>query len=226
MRRDRAPRSRRSGRPPPGGSAGQGRGTSARVAAQAGSSHGPRCGRIVSEDVDDLVRGVGDLPVGEAEDPEARGGVLLVAARGPGLLGRGAVVAQAIGLDDEAVVGEPEVDFVAQDPVFGQRQGEARRRRPEAGRGPRGRSRRGGTCGGRASCAGSSRPACRRSRRGPAERLRVDEVELVRLVDGPLEPEDLQFGGEVDQRLHREGDRDPEPDDQGLARVGRAGCGP
>ena len=42
-----------------------------------------------------------------------------------GLLGGRAVIAQAVGLDDQAVVGEEEVDFVAEDPVFGERDREA-----------------------------------------------------------------------------------------------------
>jgi hypothetical protein len=67
--------------------------------------------------------------VGEAEDSEARGGVLLVALGGAGLLGRSAVVTQPIRLDHEAVVREPEVDLVAQDKVFREREGEARRQR-------------------------------------------------------------------------------------------------
>jgi hypothetical protein len=44
----------------------------------------------------------------------------------------------------------------------------------------------------------------------------VDEVEPVRLVHSPLEPHDLQFGGEVDQRLNRMGHRDAEADDDGF----------
>jgi hypothetical protein len=44
---------------------------------------------------------------------------------------------------------------------------------------------------------------------GAAEGLRVDEVELVRLVHRPLEAEELQFRREVDQRLHRIRQRDP-----------------
>jgi len=75
----------------------------------------------LAEDSGHFVRGVGDLPVGEAEDAEAGGYVDLVSFRHPRLLGRGAVVAEAVGLDDQVVVGEPEVDFVAEDPLLRER---------------------------------------------------------------------------------------------------------
>ena len=69
---------------------------------------------------------MGDLPVREAQHPESRRDVLLVPLDRPGLLGRGAVVAQPVGLDDQVVVGEEEVGLVAEDPVFGERQREPR----------------------------------------------------------------------------------------------------
>jgi hypothetical protein len=68
---------------------------------------------------------VGDLPVREAQDTEPGGGVLLVPLDHAGLLGGGPVVSEPVGLDDQAVVGEPEVDLVAEHPVFRQRHREA-----------------------------------------------------------------------------------------------------
>ena len=44
----------------------------------------------------------------------------------PGLLGGRAVIPEAVGLDDQVVVGEPEVDFVAEHPVFREGRGKGR----------------------------------------------------------------------------------------------------
>jgi len=62
-----------------------------------------------------------DLAVGEAEWGQARCGVALEAEGVAGLGGRGAVVAPAIGLDDEAEVGPEEVDLEFVDELFGER---------------------------------------------------------------------------------------------------------
>jgi hypothetical protein len=132
------------------------------------------------------------------------------------------VIAQAIRLDDEAVVREPEVHSVAEDPVFreGQREACGKRQGSEEGLQVRvGESER---------VPIEHRPQGLHSRhpdvaveRNP-ERLRVDEIELVRLVDRSLQPEDLQFGGEVDQRLHRMRHRDAEADDHARLRQFRS----
>jgi hypothetical protein len=62
-------------------------------------------------------RFVAHLLVGEAQLGEPRGGVGLVAEPIPGLLGGGAVVAEAIGLDDEPEARPVEVDFEVVDPL-------------------------------------------------------------------------------------------------------------
>ena len=78
------------------------------------------------EDLDDMARFVGDLGVGEAERGHAGGGVGLVSAAVGCLLGRGAVKAPAVGLDDESEVGPEEVDAVAVDVLLGQGRWEPR----------------------------------------------------------------------------------------------------
>ena len=56
----------------------------------------------------------------EAEWRQARGRMALVPSRVGGLAGRGAVVAQAVGLDDDAQVREEEVDPAAVQPLLGE----------------------------------------------------------------------------------------------------------
>jgi len=72
--------------------------------------------------------------VGEAQLGEAGGGVRLVAEPVPSLLGRRAVVAQAVGLDHEAELGPVEVDFELVDDLAGERhrQADPGRERQEA----------------------------------------------------------------------------------------------
>jgi hypothetical protein len=61
----------------------------------------------------------GDLGVGESDDRVPRGEEVLVAADVPGLRGRGAVVGEAVGLDDEVLVGPEEVRAVlAEEPLL------------------------------------------------------------------------------------------------------------
>jgi hypothetical protein len=55
-----------------------------------------------------------------------------------------------------------------------------------------------------------------------AQRLRVDEVELVRLVHRPLEPHGLKFRRHVDQGLDGVGHGDPEAANEKPAGYGRA----
>jgi hypothetical protein len=75
------------------------------------------------------------LGVAEAEPLDVRDGVRLVADEVLRLLGRGAVIAEAVGLHDEAEVGPVEVDFEAVDRCLGVRlrqAGSARDRDEEA----------------------------------------------------------------------------------------------
>jgi hypothetical protein len=72
-----------------------------------------------------VLRFVVDLLVREAQLRHPRGGVRLIAEAVPGLLGRRAVVAQPIGLDNEGKIGPVEVDLESVDPLFRQRQWQA-----------------------------------------------------------------------------------------------------
>ena len=198
-------RSRSSGRLRRGGLAGRDGGRGREVGTD-GSEHGGY-----------LVGFVGDLPVREAEDAEAGGGVDLVALHRSCLLGGRAVVAQAVGLDDEAVVGEPEVDLVAHEAVFREGEGEARRQRQGAKEDLQVRI---GEAEGVAVEHGAEGLHARHADvgvEGGAKCLRVDQVEHVRLVHRPLEPQHLQFRREIDQGLDRVRHRDPATADQVLA---------
>ena len=63
--------------------------------------------------------------MGEAELGEAGGGVRLVAQPVPSLLGRRAVVAQPVRLDDKAEVRPVEIDFELVDELAGERNRQA-----------------------------------------------------------------------------------------------------
>jgi hypothetical protein len=129
----------------------------------------------------------------------------LVAAGVAGLGRGGAVVAEAVGLDDEAEVGPVEVDLEIVDDLFGER-----RREPGVG------SERPeeefefvvGEAEGMAVEEIAQRAHARLPRalieRG-AQRLRIDPVALVGLVDGALEFAWGHLGGDIDQRLDRPG---------------------
>ena len=97
----------------------------------------------VDEHLADVVGTVEDLGVGEAQAAQARPRVGLVAAEVDRLLGGGAVVAEAVGLDDEAEGGPEEVDPVATEPALGRRAREVRLRGRSRGSGARARSPRG-----------------------------------------------------------------------------------
>ncbi len=171
-----------------------------------------------AEDGGHLDGRVGDLPVGEAEDPVAGGGVDLVAPGGAGLLGGGAVVAQAVGLDDQAVVGEEEVGLITEEMVLGQRDRQAGRHRQGTEEDLQVRVREAEDVaveeGGEPLHAGLALVAVERG----AEGLGIHEVELVGLVDGALEAQVVEFGRQVDQGLDRIGDRDAAPPGDGFGR--------
>jgi hypothetical protein len=72
----------------------------------------------LAQDLADVCRFAGDLPVRETQWPEAGGDMGLVAFETAALLRSGAVVAQAVGLNDDAELRPEEVDLVAVDPRF------------------------------------------------------------------------------------------------------------
>jgi hypothetical protein len=80
-------------------------------------------GRQVAERVEehlaDLVGTVENLGVGEAQAAQAGPRVGLVAAEVDRLLGGGAVMAEAVGLDDETESGPEEIDPIAPEPTPG-----------------------------------------------------------------------------------------------------------
>jgi hypothetical protein len=78
------------------------------------------------QDADDAVRLEFDLGVSEPQREEVRGGVVLIAFVVLRLLGRGAVVGEPVGLDDEPQVREVEVDLMAGDVDRGARERQAR----------------------------------------------------------------------------------------------------
>ncbi len=146
----------------------------------------------------------------------------LVAQPVPSLLGRRAVVAQPVGLDDEAEVRPVEVDFELIHPLAGQRDG-------QAGLGASGRKR-------RSSSSLVSRKVRRsriwrslatpgspaRSSSARRSSRRVHEVVFVRLVDRPLEPAPVEAEREVDQGLDRGRDGDAVLDGRVARAKGRA----
>ena len=127
-----------------------------------------------------------DLVVGEAERGEAGGGVGLEAEGVAGLGRGGAVVAPAVGLDDEAEVGPEEVDLELVDRLWSAASADRRLWR----------------AGGRAVqlvvgeaegvlvehvAKGANARLARVVLEGLAERVGIDHVALVGLVDRPLE---------------------------------------
>ncbi len=73
----------------------------------------------VDENGPDVVGPMEDLRVGKAQGPQAMPRVSLVPAEVHRLLGGGAVVAKAVGLDHEAQLGPEEVDPVTAEPALG-----------------------------------------------------------------------------------------------------------
>ena len=76
----------------------------------------------VGEDRLDVGGSTEDLGVGEAQGAQAGADVVLVAADVRGLLGRGAVVAEAVGLDHQAEFRPEEVDAIAAEAFLRRRQ--------------------------------------------------------------------------------------------------------
>lgn len=144
-------------------------------------------------------RFVFDLVVGEAQWGETGGGVGLEAEGIAGLGRRGAVIAPAIGLDDEAEIGPEEVDLELVDHLFGQRDRKAGGggNRPEEPfqlviREPEG-----------VLVEDLAKdPHARLARvviERPAQCVSVDHVQLVRLVDRPLNGLRTRDSGEVEE---------------------------
>jgi hypothetical protein len=79
----------------------------------------------VSEDGDDVLGAMEDVGVGEAQGAEACTQVRVVAPDVRGLRRGGAMVAQAVGLDHEAVLGPEEIDAVAAEAPLALGQGQA-----------------------------------------------------------------------------------------------------
>src|ERR1700742_275145 len=72
----------------------------------------------VVEDGADVVGAVEDLGMGEAQAAQAGSGMDLIAAEIHRLLGGGPVMAQAVGLDDEAEGGPEEIDSISAQPAL------------------------------------------------------------------------------------------------------------
>ncbi len=136
----------------------------------------------------------------------------LVANAVPGLLGRGAVVAKPIGLDNETKVRPVEVDTEPAQAPAGLRLIEPRATRYrkeepfELGVGE------GEGCAVEQSKQDTSASPARALLELPAHGLRVDQVELVSLVDGGLELAGREHGGEIDEGADGVGHRYPEVD--------------
>ena len=139
----------------------------------------------------------------------AGGGVVLVAFAVLGLLGGGAVVGEAVGLDHEVEVGEVEVDFVAGDVDRGARERQARL----AGERDEDALELGAGVAEGAPVEDLPQPRDPRLAGVIVERLAqivgADEPQPVRLVDRPLHRRPAVPRREVDQRLHRRRHRDP-----------------
>lgn len=82
-------------------------------------------GEGIDEDGAHVVGTMEDLRVAESQGAKAAAGVVLVAAQVGRLLGRGAVMAQAVGLDHEPEVKPEEVDPVAAELLLRRRGGQA-----------------------------------------------------------------------------------------------------
>ncbi len=156
----------------------------------------------------DAARLVRDLVVGEAQRRQAGRRVGLIATPVARLLGGRAVVAQPVGLDDQAELRPEEVDSEAVEVSLRQRRGQTgapgdRQEAPlELGLGEG------------EGVALEQAPERGRAALGPAagerraQSLRIDEVEPVRLVDESLELARGQAGGEVQHGADRTGDTD------------------
>src|ERR1700743_3870380 len=79
----------------------------------------PDVSESVVQDRAHVVRAVEDLGMGEAQGAQARPGMDLIAAEVHRLLGGGPVMAQAVGLDDEAEGGPEEIDSISAQPALG-----------------------------------------------------------------------------------------------------------
>jgi hypothetical protein len=146
--------------------------------------------------------------VGEAQRRQARGGVRLIAQPVAVLLGRGAVVAKAVGLDHEPEIRPVEVHLEAVELLLGER-----RREPGAGRQRQETALQLGVGEAEGALAKQiSQPPhaalSRVIRQGRVERLRIDQIQPVRLIDHPLEAAPVEAGRHVDHGADRRRHRD------------------
>lgn len=183
-----------------------------------------------------MVGTVEDLGVGEAQRAQAGPGVSLIATEVHGLLGSGPVVAETVGLDDEAAVGPEEVDSMTAEATL-------RVGRRQAGIADDGEKATLERVGRPTEClrvedrlqptgAGAARLLIERR----AESVGPDQVEPVGLVHGVFDFVRRQLGREVDEDGDRVGDGDamdlsaatipaPVRDDSGTAPMHIAGNG-
>jgi hypothetical protein len=161
----------------------------------------------------DVVGAVEDLGVGEAQRPQSGARMGLVAAQVDLLLGGGAVVAEAVGLDDEAELRPEEVDAIATEPPLGGGRGKSRvaddREEPALQRVL-------GAAEGlrvedplEAAEPGAARLAIQRR----PQPMRADQVEPVRLVDRVF---DLVVG-QARRQVDQDRDRIPDGDSMNMA---------
>ena len=163
----------------------------------------------VFEDLADVGGLVEDLGVAEAQRAQAAAGVGLVAPHVDRLVGGGAVVGEAVGLDDEAERGPVEVDAVAAEVGLGGRRGQA------GGAGDRQEAalERGlGAAEGLGGEDAAQAATARAPGLGVEERRQAvggDEPEPVGLVDRVFDAVGREAGGEVDEDRDRvvDGDR-------------------
>ena len=178
-------------------------GTAEAYAAASPLFRDPKTSRDVAEDGAHVFRLVAHLLVGEAQRCEPGGDMGLVPQVVASLLGRSAVVAQAVGLDDQMQLWPQEVDLEAVDPDFRLRQwqadvpGQGQEKALEVGA---------------SQTEGAAVEPCAQASDAPLARVALErgtklrwgkEIEPVRLVDHALHGQPIVAGREVDQGLRR-----------------------
>jgi hypothetical protein len=166
---------------------------------------GPKASRDIAQDGTHVLWLVTDLLVGEAQGREPGDGVRLIAQVVASLLGGSAVMAQAVGLDDQTQVRPEEVDLEAIDPDFRlwRRQADVSRHRQKETLEARTRETEGAPVEPGPQTGHPWLTAVIHERR-PKSRGR-EEIEPIRLVNHALHGHPVVTDGEINQGLHRTG---------------------